>query len=280
MIYILCMDSNARAIDPATGITQWETSITPGTYLSATPAYHNGKLYFGDQVDTYHCLSVADGSTVWSVPGVEHGSPGIAGDVVFYGEGSNYYDQTAHVFALNADNGQVIWSYNTTSGPYGIVSSPSITDGVMYIAGTDWNLYAFGTGLKYTYREDQFYAEVGSNQLIVTSYDDGSPVAADTVNFTVTQQGIVVDPGSGPHLCVSPNPCSGEATVDFSLPRAGSARLDIYDLTGRMVQTYATGSLSQGQHSIPLSTELPQGIYVVSLTCGDRCITGKLMVSR
>ena len=186
-------DSRTRGINAMTGITVWEVDITPGTYLSATIAYHDGRLYFGDQVDAFHCLDASNGSTIWSVPGVEHGSSGIADGIVFYGEGSNYYDESAHVFALNCENGQVVGSYLTDSGPYGIVSSPAITDGVMYIAATDGYLYAFGTGLKYTYLDDLF-AQVGANELIVTSFDEGVAVAADTINFTVTGTGINLEP--------------------------------------------------------------------------------------
>lgn len=50
--------------------------------------------------------------------------------------------------------------------------SPAITDGVVYIPAIDGNLYAFGAGLKYTYLDDLF-AQVGANELIVTSFNEG-----------------------------------------------------------------------------------------------------------
>ncbi|MCD4701775.1 MAG: PQQ-binding-like beta-propeller repeat protein, partial [Candidatus Aegiribacteria sp.] len=100
-IYISGIDSRTRSIDAMTGITVWEVDITPGTYISATPACYDGRIYFGDQVDAYHCLDASTGSTIWSVPGVQHGSSGIADGMVFYGEGSNYYDESARVIALN-----------------------------------------------------------------------------------------------------------------------------------------------------------------------------------
>jgi outer membrane protein assembly factor BamB len=249
LIYISGFDSKTRAIDAMTGTTVWETDITPGTYISATPAYYDGRLYFGDQVDKYHCLDASTGSAIWSVPGVQHGSSGIADGMVFYGEGSNYYDESARVFALNCETGQEVWSYTTSAGQFGIVSCPAITDGVVYIAATDWNLYAFGTGLKYTYLDDLF-AEVGSNELIVTSFDEGIPVAADTISFTVTGTGISLEPSHQLALCASPNPFHFSASISFELSEPGYTSIEVYDLSGRIVSTLENSELTAGEHSV------------------------------
>ena len=248
VIYINEFNGKTRGIAVATGNTIWEVDITAGVnYLAATPAYHDGRLYFADQVDTYHCLDAATGNTIWSVPGVQHGSSGIADGIVFYGEGIDYYDDNSSVIALNCETGEEIWSYET--GNINIYSSPAITDGVVYIAGMDWNLYAFGTGLKYTYLDDLF-AEVGSNELIVTSFDGGVAVAADTINFTVTQTGITLEPSTRLALCASPNPFYSSASISFELSEPGWTSVAVYDLSGRIVRTLENSELGTGQHSI------------------------------
>ena len=274
VIYISGWDSKTRAIDAITGSTVWEVDITPGTYISATPAYYDGRLYFGDQVDAYHCLDASNGSTIWSVPGVQHGSSGIADGMVFYGEGSNYYDETARIIALSCETGLEIWSYLTNSGPYGIVSCPAITDGVMYIAATDDSLYAFGTGLKYTYRDDLF-AEVGANELIVTSFDGGVAVAADTINFTVTGTGINLESSCLLGLCANPNPFSASLSISYSLPELAEVKLSVYDLSGRLVEDLETGSMASGKHILIWDPEpsLPDGCYLIVLdACGVRAV--------
>ena len=243
-IYISGMDGKTRAIDAITGITVWEVDISLGYYISATPAYHDGRLYFADQVDTYHCLDSSTGNTIWSVPGIHHGSSGIADGIVFYGEIDNPYG--ARVIALDCDTGEEIWSY--TTGADDIYSSPAITDGVVYIAGMDWNLYAFGTGLKYTYLDDLF-AEVGSNELIVTSFDGGVAVAADTINFTVTQTGITLEPSHRLGLCASPNPFRSSASISFELSEPGYTSIIVFDLSGRIVCSLAESELGAGQYS-------------------------------
>ena len=248
VIYINGFDGRTRGIDAATGNTIWEVDITADVnYLAATPACHDGRLYFADQMDSYHCLDAATGSTIWSVPGTQHGSSGIADGMVFYGEGIDFYDDNARVIALNCETGEEIWSYAT--GGINIFSSPAITDGVVYIAGMDWNLYAFGTGLKYTYRDDLF-AEVGSNELIVTSFDEGVPVAADTISFTVTGTGISLEPSHQLGLCASPNPFHSSAFISFELSEPGYTSIEVYDLSGRIVSTLESSELATGEHSV------------------------------
>ena len=246
VIYINGFDGKTRGIAAATGNTIWEVDITAGVnYLAATPAYHNGRLYFADQVDTYHCLDASNGSSIWSVPGVQHGSSGIADGIVFYGEGADR--GYGKVVALSCDSGNEIWSYQT--GNHEIFSSPAITDGVVYIAGMDWNLYAFGTGLKYTYLDDLF-AEVGSNELIVTSFDQGVPVAADTVSFTVTQTGITLKPSHRLDLCAGPNPFHSSATISFELSEPGFTSIEVYDLSGRIISILENSQLAAGDHTV------------------------------
>ena len=246
VVYICGDDGIARGINASDGITIWEQDISAGVwYLSATMAYAYENLFFGDQVDSYHCLSASNGLPVWSVPGVQHGSSGVADGIVFFGESAdrNY----GKVRALSCDSGAEIWSYQT--GGDEVFSSPSITDGVVYIAGMDWNLYAFGTGLKYTYL-DHLYAQVGMNELIVTSFDGGTAVAADTINFTVTQTGITLEPSSRLVLCASPNPFYSTALISFELSELGWTSVTVYDLSGRIVRTLENSELGTGQHSI------------------------------
>ncbi len=244
LIYIGGIDGKIRAIDAITGITVWEAETYPGgTYFTATPAYNDNRLYFG--FGNYCCLDASTGSIIWSVPGQQHGSSGIADGMVFYGE--EYNPDDARVIALDCDTGEEIWSYAT--GSKFIQSSPAITDGVVYIAATDWNLYAFGTGLKYTYRDDLF-AEVGSNELIVTSFDEGIPVAADTISFTVTGTGISLEPTHRLGLCASPNPFHSTASISFELSEPGYTLIEVYDLSGRIIYSLNDSELTAGEHSV------------------------------
>jgi hypothetical protein len=77
-----------------------------------------------------------------------------------------------------------------------------------------------------------------------------------------------------------PNPATGRAAVSFTLPGAGSARLELFDLSGRRVWAREVGSLGAGSHAVPLDegSALPSGVYVVRLTSGGREVTSRAVV--
>ena len=248
LIYINGQDGKTRAIDAITGITVWEQ---PTGEATATIAYHEDRLYFASEGAPYYCLNALNGITNWTAPYDQHGSSGIADGLVFFGEFTPFGSpDSARIVALDCETGAEVWSYRTSCSDYGFQSSPSITDGVMYYACTDGYLYAFGTGLKYTYSEDYFYADVGPNELIVTSFDGGVAVAADTINFTVTQTGITLEPSSRLALCASPNPFHSSTSISFELSEPGYTSIEVFDLSGRMVSVLESAELTAGEHSI------------------------------
>jgi hypothetical protein len=72
---------------------------------------------------------------------------------------------------------------------------------------------------------------------------------------------------------VTPNPARGDRLmVDFTLPIADPARLELIDVTGRRVTSRDIGALGAGQHVVNLAAARPlaPGIYLVKLTQGAR----------
>lgn len=71
-------------------------------------------------------------------------------------------------------------------------------------------------------------------------------------------------------LSTTPNPSSGPITVEFSLPDAAPARLEVFDIAGRRLWQRPVGHLGPGDHSIAIgSTEgLQMGVYLVRLVHG------------
>ncbi len=252
-IYIGTHSQGLFAIDPFDGsyVVLWESE---GVKIESTPAVHGEMIYFGDRNGVFYALNRFTCQVEWEfnlpIDVFLHASAGIADGLVFWGDCvSMSGDSTALIHAVDCQTGTEVWNY-TTEGTRGFYSSPAIVDGVMYIAATDGNLYAFGTGLKYTYREDYFYADIGSNELIVTSFDEGAAVAADTINFTVTQTGITLEPSSRLALSANPNPFYSAALISFELSEPGWTSITVYDLSGRIVNTLENSELGTGQHSI------------------------------
>lgn len=59
---------------------------------------------------------------------------------------------------------------------------------------------------------------------------------------------------------------AGSVTVEFALPDAGAARLELVDVAGRMVERADVGSLGPGRHAFTLGRELASGVYLVRLS--------------
>ncbi|MEL6704456.1 MAG: PA domain-containing protein [Bacteroidota bacterium] len=80
---------------------------------------------------------------------------------------------------------------------------------------------------------------------------------------------------------VYPNPVSTTAQVDFSLPTAEEARVEVYDLLGRRVAVVAEGVRPAGTHTVTLdATGLPSGVYVVRLSTPSVALTERVTVVR
>ncbi len=163
-IYIGGYDGAVHRFDALTGDLEWETQL--GTVSTEpTPAVFGdmvlcGNIGFGSSDGCVAALACSDGSIQWSIPGSLHGSVAIADGVAFWGGCHAPYD---NICAADAATGNIIWEYHPNPGEWGLQGTPSVTDGVMYFGSTDGNLYAFGTGLKWTYRDD-LYAQVGEQR--------------------------------------------------------------------------------------------------------------------
>lgn len=80
---------------------------------------------------------------------------------------------------------------------------------------------------------------------------------------------------------VRPNPVGGEGTFDYLLPRAGRAKLEIIDVSGRRVASLVDGPCSAGWHrAVWQSGAVPSGLYFCRLRFESEVRTAKLVVLR
>ena len=70
-------------------------------------------------------------------------SPVVANGVVYYADGT-----ASQVFAVDARNGQILWSTDNLPAAEriagGIFTSPTVVNGQLFVAGFDHKLHAFG----------------------------------------------------------------------------------------------------------------------------------------
>ena len=78
-----------------------------------------------------------------------------------------------------------------------------------------------------------------------------------------------------------PNPANGKAlTIHFSLGSSEPARLEMFDLAGRLVHAREVGSLGPGQHVVHLrdGARVPPGIYMLRLVQGEEIRRARAVV--
>ncbi len=79
-----------------------------------------------------------------------------------------------------------------------------------------------------------------------------------------------------------PNPFNPSTTISFSLPSAGEARLEVYNVQGQLVKTLVEGHLDAGTHQVVwdgtdgTGAEVASGVYLYRLTAGDQVETRKM----
>jgi len=131
-------------------------------------------------------------------------------------------------------------------------------------------------------------APTTTGQMLVTvwAYNHISYLGSLTVNGTGigdSEEGLsAVTAISTPY----PNPATTSAAIPFSLANAGTASIQVFDLSGRTVATPASGNFAAGQHTINWNltdasgAALPNGFYSVVITTGNTVMTERIMVLR
>ena len=80
-------------------------------------------------------------------------------------------------------------------------------------------------------------------------------------------------------LSAFPNPFNARTLIRFSLPQAGKATVNLFDVTGRKVQTLFDQTATVGEHSLALDgTALATGVYFVSLEAAGKITTQKILL--
>jgi outer membrane protein assembly factor BamB len=175
-VYFGCRDSHLYALDTRTGQKKWAFP-TKGSWVITSPAVRNGKVYFAtSDSGLFYELDAKTGSVVFSLTfqgWPTFSSPAIAGDFLYAGS------TAGTLKAVDLANQKIAWTFATeaskqnspkftksdgtadyyagfatdfyddlmtgyakllTVGP--ILSSPVVVDDVIYVGGTDGNLYA------------------------------------------------------------------------------------------------------------------------------------------
>jgi flagellar hook assembly protein FlgD len=81
-----------------------------------------------------------------------------------------------------------------------------------------------------------------------------------------------------------PNPANNTVTLGVTTTEPGRARVDIYDVKGRLVRSLEPGELAPGAHLIQWNRHdrgghrVPSGVYFVRVEHGATVVTRKLVL--
>ena len=200
VVYSVTDYGTVYALRTSDGSVVWQAYVGSGSdHDDSSPAVSAGMVYVGAR-NGYYAFNATDGRQIWfftspysarQTTGFFYSSPAVADNVVYVGSVDSY------VFALNAFNAAIIWSYHT--GGF-LFSSPAIYNGVVYIGSYDGYVYALGT----------------------QSYSTTTPTPAPTVQPTSTPT-VTPAPNATSHstlkAVILPDPTPNRDPVSISTPQ-------------------------------------------------------------
>lgn len=82
-------------------------------------------------------------------------------------------------------------------------------------------------------------------------------------------------------LNIYPNPASDLLNIDLSLARETSVKMELFDLSGRLVYSNNSGNLGAGEHDLSMEVSgLRTGSYTLRITAGEEVINRKVVLTR
>lgn len=127
---------------------------------------------------------------------------------------------------------------------------------------------AFGgeTDRFYCFWDDWFDNEQVLGQYIDETFSSVKPPASQIISQIALSQNY-------------PNPFNANTEIVFSLPREMDAKLQIYDVTGRLVTTLADEQFMAGEHRISFDArDVASGVYFYELRAGDVKVARKMLL--
>jgi eukaryotic-like serine/threonine-protein kinase len=161
-------DGILYCLDKKSGVLVWKWVISPtaiflgerkydfADYYHSSPIFYNNVLYFGSGDGRINAVSADKGKLVWSYQAddIVHGTPAIFEDKLFVGSfGGN-------VFALQCANGNLVWKFKSVGQAYfpkgEMQGSPVVANGLVFVAGRDYNVYALDADKGYSHWNRKF----------------------------------------------------------------------------------------------------------------------------
>ena len=206
--------------------------------------------------------------------------------------------QTAHIdliVAITTDRwaSETTWDIKTSSG-LGIASGGPWAD--LSANGTTvqtpvnvtlshdecytFTIYdSYGDGINSGYGVGSYSVTDGNGIVLAsggTFTDEESEQFRTTALSTSISENTIVNA-----ISIYPNPVNDIATLSFTTTEKSKTAITIFNILGEVVYSNEIGSLSSGQHIMPISTSsISEGMYFVNLITNNKIITKKITIVR
>ena len=222
--------TGAASEDAPSGGGTWSLKLAPGNVQGCDPGL------------AFQTIPVVRSGEVWRV------TAWVKQDAAAPSVASMYWK------ILSSDSTGSIPSWDTTSARSW--TQLTVVD-TLFLAPGDSAMIVLNAGVT----SGPAVSESGSNfDLVSAERIDGTPVSSEA-------------PPGPTRLNLSqnfPNPFTVTTTIPFHLSRPGYARLDVYDVLGRKVETLLAGYLPAGAYSVVWQAAgLPRGTYFGRLRAGQ-----------
>lgn len=111
--------------------------------------------------------------------------------------------------------------------------------------------------------------------------DQAAAISCKTFNYVGDQggPGSVASNSEVGNMEVYPNPVEDQGLIEYTLEKATTVDLSIYNMNGQSLKTLEEGQRTAGQHTVNFDvTDLESGAYIYKLQTNDGVSTGRLMV--
>jgi hypothetical protein len=102
-------------------------------------------------------------------------------------------------------------------------------------------------------------------------------------NQFFVDQAIGIDNGiaNQTRLNIYPNPATDLLNIDLTLSNESIVKMELYDLSGRLVYSNYSGRLRMGDHDLSLEVSgLRKGTYTLRVIVGEEAINRKVVITR
>jgi len=143
-------DDSVYALNVSTGMVIW--NYTTGGSVTGSAAVDDSRVYIGSWDGNFYALNSSTGAKLWDVRiSPVHSTPAVDNGIVYVSSDDFY------LYAFNASTGALMWKYLTVSPNdpnaenSGMVASPAVAEGKVYIGTNEGNVLAFGNQSELTH---------------------------------------------------------------------------------------------------------------------------------